>query len=1171
VNKISPIHNLSVFILNDKSHIRFVSTPMAKILGYQSHELINKNINDAIIPTAYQKHLSDFISSEDIYRDLEVILQSKTDHLLNLNLKISRLKNSFTNTYSYLIVSDNLSFIDTLKNQINDLKDVYNKAYEYIILFDLNKNITFVNQKWLNKINPTPYPINQANLNTQFDKNTWDIINNAIDEIKTSNIVKNVLIRIKSNINGKVYHLNGSILLETKDNKPHYYQCILHNVTEEVRSKKVNNLYYNVTSQITKNNNLLSIYINIHKELKEVIECENFYIALFNPNDTENKTIEFPYFIDNGNIDKSGIIRPIANGITEYAVRNGKPLIISKNDLIKLKFKEIINVIGELPELWLGVPLSVSNKIIGVVAIQTYSKQIIYNQNDLQLLDFASSQIALAIEMARTNVELQNQTAKLNAIFDSSSHLIWSVNKNLDITSFNKNYLEANLSSYDATPHPIETNNDTNKTFKDFWAEKYEKAFKGEKLQFEIKLKNDKGFDVWKEIYLNPIYTGNNKIDEVSGIANDITLKKQSEFALLKSEEKFRNIFESFQDLYFRCDLKGHILMASPSVLDLIGYKPFEVIGKHIDDYYLFNPRVKKILKELRTEKNLKNVEVSIVKHNGEIRQCICNIRIVQNNIGEPFEIEGVVRDITQLKITNQQLIEANEITENSLRVKDQFLANMSHEIRTPMNGIIGMIDLLADSSLNTTQLNYIETLKKSSFILLEILNDILDLSKIEAGRMELKKSIFPLRQLIDKIHGLFSPIASTNQVKLHYFINKELPDYITTDETRLIQVLSNLISNSLKFTKKEGYIDVEFELLKQDEGRGIIRVNIKDSGIGISQENQKLLFTKFTQLDNSTTKSFAGTGLGLSISKQLVSLLGGEIGVKSNPGEGSTFWFTFNADFPNKSEIDDFEKDKNNNVDNNIAVNLNNFNVLIVDDNLINREVASKILLKAGCNVKSVSSGLEAIQEIKVNFFDIVFMDIQMPHMDGIETTKQIKKLPLTHIPKIIAMTAYALKEDKERFLNLGMDDYIAKPIRANALIDKIRNLHQVTDENQVAPSDSIEIIIDTNVIEQLKKYGGNDLISSVYDEFSDETFIQLEDCKHAAKTQQWNELKSLLHTIKGTSGTLGIQKIAKNSLKIENQLKVEDYSNLEINFSILLDNFDEYQESYKEIINKH
>jgi len=1172
LNKETPIqisyNNLLIVIVNINGQIKFITQPMANLLGYSVDDLIGGDINKLFSDTDIVKikNLVTSLNHSDNldFHNIDSLMISKNDESIDLDLQVIQLKNNYLNNYSYVILSDNIiyrKFVrEVFKKSKHDLQKIYSISNELVFVLNSKRDLIFANNNWEKNFGIKSTKNSIISLDTFFDSDVIKELSNSLDELSINTNYSKVSLKIKSKLNNKNYYLKGYVLSEQVKGMPFIYQCVFTDITEDIQSEKVKNLYYNISSQIIENTNLQTVYKNIHEELKEVIDCDNLYIALYNPEENKGE-IYFPYFIDIEN--KSGLVRQASKGLTEYSIKFGKPLSLTYKELNELNTLEEINLHGRLPEHWIGVPLNIEEKIIGVIATQSYVKGFKYSKGDLNLLDFASSQIAMAISMAQTREKLQNQTAQLNAIFDSSSHLIWSVNKELDVISFNKNYFDANFINHDIVSNKNNYQNGgfiKEESLETYWEEKYARAFKGEKLQFEINLKDDQNNIIWKEIHLNPIYSHSNKIESVSGIAQDITPKKHSELALLKSEEKFRNIFESFQDLYFRCNLYGSILMVSPSIYDLLGYQSFEVIGKHIDDYYLYNPRAKKILKELKNEKNLKNVEISIVKKNGEVRQCICNVRMVKNNENEPYEVEGVIRDITQLKITNQQLINANEISENSLRVKEQFLANMSHEIRTPMNGIIGMIDLLSESKLEPSQEGYVSTLKKSSSILMDILNNILDLAKIEAGRTELKRSTFSLSEIVNKIHALFTPVALAKNVNLHYHINKSLPQYINTDETKLIQILSNLISNSLKFTKKGGSIDIGFELIDSNKQYSYVRVDVRDSGIGISEENQKLLFNSFEQLDNSTTKSYGGTGLGLAISKQLAILLDGQIGVYSNPGLGSTFWFTFKAINAKKSE--QILQDKMNSS----PSSLHKKTVLVVDDNQINREVAGEILKNAGCNVVLAFSGEEAIEFVQNQQFDVILMDIQMPSMDGIETTRLIKDLNLKKPPRIVAMTAYAMKEDKDRFLNLGMDDYISKPIRAVTLIEKVLSQTSKPSIEYNGDSDTKSLdVINLNVVAQLKKYGGKDIIDTVFNDFIVETQLQLTDCETAIKSKDWTMVKSILHTLKGTSGTLGIDKMALNAKELEQQLKQGNNFDVEVIFSKLIDNFSEFKDTFK------
>ncbi len=757
---------------------------------------------------------------------------------------------------------------------------------------------------------------------------------------------------------------------------------------------------------------------------------------------------------------------------------------------------------------------------------------------------------------------------RLNAIFESSSFFIWSVNKNFELTGFNQNYSDAIFDLLGVRPEVgrrIALNKKSTKSreFEQFWNEKYRAVFNGEELHFEHNFSHDQS---WREIFLNPINLPDGSIEEISGIALDITENKKAELDLQESEEKFRNIFESFQDIYFRCDLKGHITMISPSVKELVGYETSQVMGKDVTNYYLYNSKTKDLIRQLIRDKSVRNFEASLITEQGQILQCICNVRLIYNKDKRPHEIEGVARDITQLKKANQELIKSKEIAERSLKVKERFLANMSHEIRTPMNGVIGMINILADTELDEEQRSYVMTVKKSSETLLQILNDVLDLSKIEAGKMKLRKSHVDVDDVMEKLYTLFSQQASTQNIDLQIKIDRSLPRSLILDETRLLQVLANLTSNAIKFTHKGGSVKIYLEKDQQVIEHGLmVKVRVVDTGIGIAKENQDKLFVSFNQLDNSATKAYSGTGLGLSISKELCRIMRGEIGVDSTPGSGSTFWFTFQADLGDKPVAESTTQETSLEGPGPGFLLEKQPKILLVDDNAVNQQVASEILKKAGCKVDLSMSGPDAIEMVQHKDYDVIFMDIQMPEMDGVTATRLIKALNLKPSPPVIAMTAYSMQEDREKFINQGLDDYIAKPIKATALIAKVQNWVAqngvvVLESENGAPN--FDEIIDQQVVDQLRKYGGEEMVNSALTDFEAETQTLLKQCEVSLSQGDYKVILTNLHTIKGNAGTLGLQKIAYFAQLIESNLKKAPYDGLQRDLKALNSNFVEFQD---------
>ncbi|MCK8490571.1 PAS domain S-box protein [Spirosoma sp. RP8] len=1164
--------NLIGVTVDQEGTLLYVNPYTYRVTAWQPDEVVGKNFFDVFIPAAdrarleleFQEALTKRVNPEQ--KEVSLLARSGAVRNVRLNSFIINPADDLKATSFTLIgedVTNKRRVASALSNTNAQLQDLVDNTSDLIQLLTLDGKFIFVNKAWREMLGYSSDEIAALNLRDVLHPDYTDSTLAMLSRIQNGDKLPyfETVFRSRS---GKTLFLSGSVNCRFDNGRPTAFRCILHDITGKIRAEKSQKLYYSIANWTINTPNLNELYHKIHEELGNIIDARNFFIALY---DSSKTYLSFPYYVDEyfgGNMRFTK--RKLGNGLTEYTIRANKPLFLYEKDIRQLAEQHQIDLYGQLqPQVMLTAPLRIGDEITGIIGVKSYDDAQIYGPRDLELLEFISGQVALAIARKQSEAVLDKQNARLNAIFDSSTYLIWSVNKALKLTSFNKNYTR--LIEYQLDESPMIQSSAPKLGWRmigeenrKMLEEKYRQAFRGFPQNFELYFETVRG-ETYLEFHLNPILLAGGVIDEVSGIARDITNRKRAEIATRQSEEKFRGIFENLQDIYVRVDRKGRITMISPSVFKRMGYTPEEVLGQDATQYFVDKSVIHRAMIKLGRNHSLRNFEVSMRRKDGTERQFMFNMLLLKDEQGDYSVVAVLARDITELKRQSAELVKAKEEAERSLKVKERFLANMSHEIRTPMNGVIGMIDLLNDTRLDDEQRSYVKTIKRSSETLLNILNDILDLSKIEAGKMALHESPVAFREIFDKLIALFGQQASSKNNELTYHISPDLPVYVIADQTRLLQILSNLTSNAIKFTEN-GTVRVEASLISKRGKFNRIRINVNDSGIGISPENINLLFNSFSQVDTSSRKSFGGTGLGLAISKELASLMKGDVGVESEVGKGSTFWFTIElketaiSPTPQNTEV--------------AEVALANFfsdyhpNVLLVDDNAVNRKVASEILRKAGCVVVTADSGPAAIREVETRIdkvqgdaFDVIFMDIQMPDMDGVETTRNLREQFGKQLPKVVAMTAYSMREDRERFISQGLDDYIAKPIRAQSLIAKVK---EITDANrarqQAIPVQSPKVsavvvepalpIIDEDIVSQLRDIGGQELVDSIMEEFVTEATELVNGAVEAYKLGDIPTVKSHLHTLKGSAGTIGVSRVADISRTAEGKLKVNDTSGL-------------------------
>ncbi len=523
-----------------------------------------------------------------------------------------------------------------------------------------------------------------------------------------------------------------------------------------------------------------------------------------------------------------------------------------------------------------------------------------------------------------------------------------------------------------------------------------------------------------------------------------IEARNRSEQLLYESEQHFRDLIEgSLQGTIIHRDFKP--LFANQAYADFLGFESPEEIVAQGDLLGLFTEAERGRMRDYNEARRSGaeapgDFEVEMVRKDGKVRWLEHRVRTVSWH-GETAT-QATVNDITERKRAVEALHTAKNEAEQASFAKSEFLATMSHELRTPLNAIVGFSDILhrdvSDLSGNDEHAQYVDYIKSSSQHLLELINDILDLSKIEAGCLTLEEVDFDLGEMLSAASAAWGASAWEKGLEFSFDIDPEMPMAICSDPVRLRQILFNLVGNAVKFTPQGG-VRLGASFRAMEDGRLQLRFEVTDTGIGIAAEALPDLFGKFSQADSSTTRRFGGTGLGLAISKQLAEMMGGEIGAESAPGGGATFWFTIRCREGDRAGEMVAVAD-NDATPRGIADEGRPLRILVAEDHVANQAIVTAILQRAGHRADVVANGLEAVSAVLRTPYDVVLIDIQMPEMDGPTATREIRRQAgsTRQIP-IIALTANAMAGDREAYLAAGMDEYVVKPIDPERLFAAI------------------------------------------------------------------------------------------------------------------------------------
>ncbi|MDD3078984.1 MAG: PAS domain S-box protein [Paludibacter sp.] len=615
--------------------------------------------------------------------------------------------------------------------------------------------------------------------------------------------------------------------------------------------------------------------------------------------------------------------------------------------------------------------------------------------------------------------------------------------------------------------------------------------------------------------------------------------RKRGQNFLISQEEKYRNIISNMQLGFVLMDNFNNVLDVNKQFCNMSGYTQEELKGKNAAEFVI--PGKKKDLLNYKRSYlksiNIPAIEMVFRKKNGEKVWWLINGAPQYNDKKELIGTISVFLDITSQKKIQSDLELSKNLAEDAAKAKELFLTNMSHEIRTPLNVIIGMIRELSKENLTKNQRTYLEHSEAASYHLLSIVNNVMDMSKIEVGEFVLENIDFNIYTLVANVKSILSSRAQSKKINMTFEVDPQICQALVGDPVRLSQVLINFLGNSLKFTD-EGFIRLHISSVAKTDTYQKIEFSVQDSGIGMSLDFQQKIFNKFTQENSRSNRIYEGTGLGLSISKEIIELMGGTITFRSEKGKGTEI--TFDVSFPigNQNKLVNLDKTTK-------SYDISGSHILIVEDNDMNRFIARQSLKQAQCIVAEASNGIEAVEKIKSGRFDIILMDIQMPVMDGVEATMKIRNELKKQTP-IIALTANAFKHDVDQYLNSGMNDFLIKPYKEEDLYMKIENnlrqmnrpvinseIDNINSEKENMKSKNVNLYS----TKQIETLGGGDksFVNSMLELFVKLANETVEQIEQSIKINNIEIIKRVSHKIKPSLDNLEISSLYEDIRYLE------------------------------------
>lgn len=829
-----------------------------------------------------------------------------------------------------------------------------------------------------------------------------------------------------------VYSDNGEVL---------YLEGFITDVTEHKRAEQVQKVIYNISNAVVTSISLKDFIGLIKIELGTLLDTSNFYIAFY---DEDADVFSSPFVSD----EKDGFDTwPAGKSFSAYVLKTKKSLLVTKTEMLKMHANGLVDIVGTPSEVWMGVPLISDGIVNGVFAIQSYKDKKAYTKSDLEILEIIADQIAISIDRKQSDLKIEESEEILQLAVEVSNLGYYEWKSGFEYYHWSNqmyNIFELDINS-DVDPHAyfisILHPEDKEKILKNI-EQSLDSNNEETHFKNEYRIVCDERI---KYIIANGIHfkDDNGNVIRIIGTCQDITDLKLAEQLIIESEERFALAMKASKDGLFDWNLVTNEIYYSENWKKMLGYKDDELPNKISTWQKLTHPEgreksMKKMDWAIKNKIERYEEEFKMRHKQGHWVHILSRPEFVYNEKQEAIRVVGTHVDISKQREYERNLKDALHKAEESDRLKSTFLATMSHELRTPLNAIIGFSDIIDESLPLDTIVEFSKTINSSGNHLLNIVEDLFDITLIETGTVKIIKKEVEIQTILSDVHKIIS-VEKLDVGKSNLDINLKIPkdskkQILFTDSSKLKQILINLLKNALKFTH-EGSVQYGYSV---DTKNNTFKFFVKDTGIGIPLAKQELIFDVFRQVEDSHTREYGGTGIGLSISKKLTELLGGEIWLESTEGKGTVFYFSI------PYEADEVSSEKNIELGMDSIVESKRDDtkkklVLIVEDVAESFEFLKVVLESQGMNTIWAENGKIAVDYCKINLdIDLVLMDINMPVMNGFEATKQIKEFNLT-LP-IIAQTAYAIVGDREKAIDAGCDDYLSKPINRDKLMKIIK-----------------------------------------------------------------------------------------------------------------------------------